>query len=69
MRFFDQTVKPGVPPEIEVEPNGDVELAFCSGGTTLTLILSPDEFQSVMARGRDLVAMGMVGRRDAEAGE
>ncbi|MEI6358524.1 MAG: hypothetical protein WCP53_15700 [Verrucomicrobiota bacterium] len=45
---------------MSAEPDGSVEVSFTRGSTSLSLLMSPAEFLSLLAQGRDLVAMGKV---------
>lgn len=60
--FVDATVRPEGVPEIEVEPDGTVELSWVRRNegdvAALTLLLTPDVFSKIIDRGRDLRTLG-----------
>jgi hypothetical protein len=55
---MDLTFRPDTTPEIEVEPDGTVEMEFRHGSESMSLLLSQDEFQAVVDRGRELELLG-----------
>lgn len=64
--FCDITLRPSVPPTVEVEPDGTVELAFSRTPGAISILMSLEEFALVMQRGRELEMLGRLERHEQE---
>ncbi len=68
--LLDGTFRPQGEPEIDVEPDGTIEVAWertdeNGDKAALTLLLAPDIFHRVVERGKELELLGKVAYTDA----
>lgn len=65
--FVDMTLRPRGTPEIEVQPDGTVEVSWelrnAAEVSAMTLLLEPDQFSKMIDRGRELQVLGRVQSR------
>ena len=66
--IVDMTLRPIGPPEVEVEPDGTIEVSWErlteADASAMTLLLEPDAFRAIVERGKQLMLLGKV-RSDA----
>lgn len=66
--IVDMTLRPIGSPEVQVEPDGTVEVSWErlteADASAMTLLLEPDAFRSIVERGKELMLLGKV-RSDA----